>query len=277
MTNLDLALYGENPPSSPERAADPARYKFVFWEHDPANFGAAAAALYDCDVVAIENVGGPSQAERVTLTHDINVINSVSAGSDEKREARERIIASGDAPFLEMVEGITHEGQEICIIDTDENDPSYKDTQEFIDSGIALENAILELELDAELRQLLITNILAGVAMSRGRNPVLAEQIQAIGDARPGVLVGIGLGAGYHTQAHHMVARRRATARVFAGLSSGTNTDSETINFSYQEDITRQIDLLGRSIDNVGPHLMDRALLENIFGAHGFSTYAAPE
>lgn len=282
MTNPEIpnsATYGSNLEPTPEQEVEPTRYKFVYWEHNldsPDNLRAAAAALYDCDVVAIENVGGPSQAERVELTHNLNIINSPRTSPEEKSEARNRVIASKDSPLLAMVESITHEGQEICLIDIDQGHEAYGDTQEFINSGIVLDRAVLDLQPNAELRQLLNTNIVAGAAMARGRNPVLAEQIQAIGDDHPGSLVGVTLGAGRHTQVHHIIARHAPATRVFTGITSGTNATSEVINFSYLEGITRQIEFLERSIDTIQPDLLDRALLESVFDAYGFSTYAVP-
>jgi hypothetical protein len=123
--------------SDPEKSALEPRLRIVAWVHTLANNDAAADAVKDCDVVAIE-LSGLSELEREKYDAAATTFVSSSASSADHARAR-RFLRKGNYVTTTLLESLQGTDKRIITIDANSDAPENVEadkSEELLDKAI---------------------------------------------------------------------------------------------------------------------------------------------
>lgn len=233
--------------------------KLVFCDHVPENAERIANEVIDCDVVAIELVGGDEESREYYSDLATRLIgrNVSETDLDEASEVLRK--GSTDAAILEQLRGTD---KKIVYIDVEQTHDAYPAQAEASELIAAYDDKIRQLVPVDTLRDGLLYAMERQSSASRQREMYMVEQIQTLQEQYSDKKVGVILGA-IHTPVRHMLRSDQPVEAAFVGREQQRGGN---FIYGYGDRVGREL-RFGISPEDITQEWLDREVLKDIEGA----------
>lgn len=251
-------------PDDKNGEAEPKRteYKFVLCEHTLQNLEEIIEALQDCDVIALECIGVPSEVERERMNLALTAITKLEEASAVEKDQTEKLLSIFEDDFYKIiVNKFENSGKIIKLIDINADHPDFTVIKQYNASSRELDEAMQNLRPNAEIREVIKNHIMLLAATSSIREKIMSRQLKLLGEQNKGAKIGVMLGA-VHTPVFDDIAEDLPAVPVFVGVDKTWLSGHEEMCYTYAD---RAAHALQHGAEDIDPELVDRALLEEVF------------
>lgn len=187
--SLDLPVYVEH------RTYGNTNYTVTLASHNYDTVGDMCHALQECDVIAIESVGGGPAASRAKTEEMYTLLLQANQDPEIIRDIFEKLKVADPGVIPRILEQFVGTNKEVVFIDTPDDHPQHAETAKYLAVRDAIKKLIQDVaSVDAVRAAAGVMNVL-GATTNAARDEIMKGQLQALdGELTPGTTVGVVIG-----------------------------------------------------------------------------------
>ena len=255
-----------------EQSTAGARYKFVLCQHSLQSAPVISEQLRDCDIIAIESVGGSDEQRRTLEASYTALLSSLMPSNKRESLYTDSALGFHDHFETEVLYPLAGTNKRVVLLDVNEGTPEYVLKVKFETAQAEVLDAMSRLAPNAELKALVVQEAVAFADQAKARELRVVEQLESLSGqtTKEGSPAVIGVVSGMmHTPEEAAISKTHPTERILVDVARQEPGETPRLRYLNQAALQLNVD----PDTPLDEELVDRMLLADLYAL--FNTYPA--